>query len=53
MNITPQQMIKIREAMHLAGFFAENPSKEQTAKDKAIVREAWLTIYQIETGAAE
>jgi hypothetical protein len=50
MNITPQQLSKIREAMHLAGFFAENPSKQQTAEDKATVRTAWETIYQIERG---
>lgn len=50
MNITPQQLSKIREAMHLAGFFAENPSKQQTAEDKATVRAAWETVYQIERG---
>lgn len=50
MNITPEQLSKIREAMHLAGYFAENPSREQTAEDKATVRAAWETVYQIEKG---
>ncbi len=50
MNITPQQLSKIKEAMYLAGYFAENPSKQQTAKDKATVRAAWTAIYEIEKG---
>lgn len=50
MNITPQQLSKIREAMHLAGFFAENPSKEQTAKDKTTVKAAWAAFYEVEKG---
>lgn len=50
MNITPEQLSKIREAMHLAEYFAENPSREQTAKDKSTVRTAWDTIYQVERG---
>lgn len=53
MNITPDQISKIREAIHLAGYFAENPSKEQTARDKATVRAAWEVIYSIERGAEE
>ena len=50
MNITPQQLSKIREAMHLAGFFAENPSREQTAKDQATVKAAWAALYAVERG---
>lgn len=48
MNITPQQLSKIKEAMYLAGYFAENPSKQQTAEDKATVKAAWDVIYNIE-----
>jgi len=50
MNITPDQLGKIRETMHLAGYFAENPSREQTAKDKAIVKAAWETLVEVEHG---
>jgi hypothetical protein len=53
MNITPDQISKIREAMHLAGYFAENPSKEQTAQDRSTVRAAWEVIYSIERGSEE
>lgn len=53
MNITPQQLSKIREAMYLAGYFAENPSKQQTAEDKATVRAAWETVYHVERGLTE
>lgn len=50
MNITPEQLSKIKEAMYLAGYFAKNPSRQQTAEDKATIRAAWETVYQIERG---
>lgn len=50
MNITPEQISKIKEAMHLAKYFAENPSKEQSAEDKATVRAAWEALYELERG---
>jgi hypothetical protein len=50
MNITPEQLLKIKEAMSLAGYFAENPSREQTANDKATVKAAWEALYEVEHG---
>lgn len=52
MNITPEQISKIRQALWLACYFVQDqdPSKEQTAIDSKSVREAWTAIHEIEKG---
>jgi len=47
MSPTPEQLSKIKAALYLAGFFAENPTKEQTANDRKIVKEAWDAFREI------
>jgi hypothetical protein len=54
MNITPEQLSTIRSALWLAGWFVTDSEKdgyqEQLECDRATVKKAWDTVYQIELG---
>jgi hypothetical protein len=54
MNITPEQLSKIRSALWLAGYFVSDTSGgsqvEQWETDRDTVKDAWDVIYKIETG---
>ena len=52
MNITPEQLSKIRSALWLAGYFVSDTSGgsqvEQWETDRDTVKNAWDVIYKIE-----
>ena len=54
MNITPEQLSKLRSALWLAGWFVTDSESDgyptQLETDRATVKAAWDVIYKIETG---
>ena len=52
MNITPEQLSKIRQALWLAGWFVTDSEMDgyptQLETDRATVKAAWDTVYSIE-----
>jgi hypothetical protein len=57
MNITPEQLSKIRSALWLAGWFVTDSESDgyptQLETDRATVKNAWDVIYKIETGVTK